>query len=366
LHKEIKHKSKELDSGAAKGAKEVEKARNTTQKYIELLGQHTASFDSTGGKNAVSDDPYVINRGVIYRLHKQVLEENNSRQDLISVQDNFAAFEQHIVEVIQQALASFNQFVGGQAQKDQTLYGDILSTAQKIPPDFEWKGFVGRSGHILIDPKGTPRTVDAINFPNQNHSAVKALIEGTLERKSRSMLSSGYSTGYYVVTPSKYLHGFKDNDNVRKDPQPEISIYLPDATIGSTNGAKFNVKGKDISKGLAAKLSGHSELAFKAHTPADAEKWFQVIRQAAGSSPVAYESAPTSPIDAKTATAASVLPLAATAEAAPPTYATEQKVAPAPVQTQGLSDGKTLASPAPLSATTPITPVEKAVVSDKK
>lgn len=177
-------------------------------------------------------------------------------------------------------MASFNQFVGGQAQKDQSLYGDMLATAQRIPADFEWKGFVSRNGNLLVDPNSDPRSVNSIAFPNQNHSATQPLIEGTLERKSRSMLSSGYSTGYYVVTPSKFLHEFKDNDNFRKDPTPELSIYLPDATIGSTNGEKFNVKGKDHSKGIGAKLSGTSEIAFKAHSPADAQKWFQVSNSA--------------------------------------------------------------------------------------
>ena len=57
LHKEIKSKGKELTHGASKGHKEVEKARNSTQKHIELLGQQTAAFESTGGKLHSTDDP---------------------------------------------------------------------------------------------------------------------------------------------------------------------------------------------------------------------------------------------------------------------------------------------------------------------
>lgn len=90
LHKEIKNKSKELASGAGKGAKEVDKARNSTQKHIELLGQHTASYESAGGHMTSTNDPYILQRGVFHRLAKQVMEENNSRHDLISVQQNFA------------------------------------------------------------------------------------------------------------------------------------------------------------------------------------------------------------------------------------------------------------------------------------
>jgi hypothetical protein len=226
LHKEIKHKSKELAHGAQKGAKEVEKARNTTQKHIELLGQNTASFESTGGKMSALDDPYVVHRGVLHRLHRQVLEENNHRNDLIAVQANFETFEAHILEVLQQAMEAFNHFAGGQAEKTRSLYADMLGAAQRIPPDFEWKAFMARSGDLLINPNEDPRTLDSIQFPNMNHASTKPLIEGSLERKSRNKLDWRYQTGYYVVTPSKFLHEFKDDDNLRKDPTPELSIYL--------------------------------------------------------------------------------------------------------------------------------------------
>lgn len=286
LHKEIKNKTKELAHGAQKGAKEVEKARNTTQKHIELLGQNTASFESTGGKMSPHDDPYVIHRGVVHRLNHQVMEENNHRNDLIAVQNNFQSFEAHVIGVVQQAMETFNQFVAGQAEKSRALYSDMLGAAQRIPPDFEWKGFVTRNGETLVNPNEAPRSVESVQFPNMNHVSTKPLIEGSLERKSRNKLSWGYQTGYYVITPSKFLHEFKDSDNLRKDPTPELSIYLPDATIGVPNGEKFNVKGKDRSKTMSSKLTGSSELSFKAHSAAEATKWFDVIRSVTTAGPV--------------------------------------------------------------------------------
>jgi hypothetical protein len=343
LHKEIKNKSKELSSGASKGAKEVDKARNTTQKHIELLGSATAAHESSGSRTSPSEDPYILQRGVYHRLNKQVLEENNNRHDLISVQNNFAAFEHHIVEVVQQAFMSFNQFVTGQVQREQTLWGDMLSNAQAVPPDFEWNGFTQRNSAILIDPNSPDRSVDAINFANQNHKSTQPLIEGSLERKSRNKLSfSGYSTGYYAVTASKFLHEFKDNDNYRKDPTPELSIYLPDAVIGTPNGEKFNIKGKDLSGGIGSKLSGTSEFAFKAHSGADAQKWFEIIKQTASSSSAAYTSepsSPTSPTDKRQSTATN-----------PPIYAENASTGgaaqqPSPIQTSGITGGETVASP---------------------
>ncbi|KAL2197785.1 hypothetical protein P885DRAFT_33784 [Corynascus similis CBS 632.67] len=306
LHKEIKHKAKELAHGAEKAAKEVEKARNTTQKHIELLGQHTASFEATGGKHNPSEDPYVIARGVLHRLNKQVIEENNQHNDLVAVQTNFETFERHIVQVLHEAMEAFSNLAGGQALKVQALHADMLGAAQRVAPDFEWKAFTKRAADSLINPAEPPRTVEAIQFPNMSHPSTKPLIEGSLERKSRNKLSWGYTTGYYVVTPCKFLHEFKDDDNLRRDPTPELSIYLPDAVIGAPHGDKFNVKGKDRSGHMGGKLAGTSELAFKAHSPAEAEKWFQVIRGAAGTaggttatitSPVS--SGPATPIDEK-------------------------------------------------------------------
>jgi hypothetical protein len=337
LHKEIKNKSKELSSGAAKGAKEVDKARNTTQKHIELLGQQTAAFESTGGKVHSADDPYVVRRGVLHRLSAQVLHENNNKHDLIAVQNNFAQFEHHIIEVLQQAMMSFNQFVAGQAQKQQELYGDMLATTQRVPTDFEWNNFVQRNSNILIDPNAPERTVEGIAFANQNHRSTQPLIEGTLERKSRNKLSmSGYSTGYYVVTPSKFLHEFKDNDNLRKDPVPELSIYLPDAVIGAVNGEKFNVKGKDVSKGIGSKLSGNSEISFKAHSPSDAQKWYEVIKAVAGASPGLLHTNTMSSMGS---------------DPASPMSPVEHK-SPTALQTQGITGGSNVTSPVTATPTT--------------
>jgi hypothetical protein len=237
-------------------------------------------------------------------LSNQVLAENNHHNDLVAVQNNFADFESHVVQVIQQAMEAFTQLAGGQADKTRALHSDMLGNIQRVPPEFEWANFTVRCAERLAQPNEAPRSVDTINFPNMDHPSTKPLIEGSLERKSRNKLSWGMATGYYVVTPSKFLHEFKDSDNTREDPKPELSIYLPDAVIGTPSGEKFNVKGKDRSKTMSSRLTGSSELNFKAHTAADAQKWFQVISGVAGAtgpvqpaSPVTPSgSTPTSPI----------------------------------------------------------------------
>ena len=331
LHAEIKNKNKELSKGALKGAKTVDTTRNETQKFIEMLGQHTAAFSSSGGKLESSDDPYVIQRRVNHRLNRQVMEENNSREDLLAVQDSFQQFEAHVIQTIQQAMSAFLQYVGGQAERQKAMYSDMISTAQRIPPDFEFKGFVKRNGNLLIDPSTPKRTVSNISFPNQDHAATKPLIAGLLERKTKGLGAiKGYSTGYYAVTPSKYIHEFKDDDDYRKDPTPEMSLYLPDCIIGAVNGELFNIKGKDVSKGkVGSALATSHEFTFKAHSPADAERWYEVIRQAVGTGGVSggrATSSPSSPVESRNVSGQH-----------PPQY-DEKKVTP--VQTQGLPQGE--------------------------
>ncbi|KXT14728.1 hypothetical protein AC579_6380 [Pseudocercospora musae] len=282
LHSEIKNKTKELSKGAGKGSKAVDKARNTSQKHIELLGQHTAAFDSHGGSVKASEDPYILQRQVYHRLNKQVIEENNNREDMLAVQNSFAQFEAHILQTFQQGMAQFNQIVAQQAESTRTMYGDMLGNIQRIPPDFEWNGFVKRNIGTLIDPNGAKRTVESIRFANQDHKATHPLIAGSLERKK---MLKRYDAGYYVVTPSKYLHEFKSDDDFAKDPSPENSLYLPDCMIGAVDGVKFNVRGKDTSgNALINKMGRAHEFAFKAHTPSDAQKWHSIIASVAGQS----------------------------------------------------------------------------------
>lgn len=311
LHKEIKAKSKEVQGSTSKSAKAVEKARGLTQKHIEHLAQVTASFDAAAGNKVEQhDDPYVLRRGINHRLNKQITEENNNRQDILNVQNNFQQFEAHVVQTVQGALEQFFQFMGGQMDRQRAMFTDILGAAQKVPPDYEWVNFVMRNDAVLIDPDSPPRSLEHINFPNQDHRATKSLIEGSLERKSRAVIK-GYSTGYYVVTPARFLHEFKDDDDLRKDPTPELSLYLPECVVGAIDGVKFSVKGKDVSSGKVGNAFHTStELSFKAHTPSDAEKWWTVIRDANRGSVVTAQShaaapSPTEPTSAVSAQSAS-------------------------------------------------------------
>lgn len=293
LHKDIKAKAKELQSGASKGAKAVDKARSVTQKHIELLGQQTAALDSAAGnKLPQNHDPYIVRRGTTFRLNKQVIEENNNRQEIISVQNNFQQFEAHILMTVQAAMEQLVIFINGQTDRQKAMYSDILSNLQRIPAEFEWVNFMTRNASTLIDPDSPPRSISNISFANQDHPATQPLIQGSLQRKSRMALK-GYTGFFYVVTAARYLHEFKDNDDFNKDPSPEISLYLPESHIVSVDEVKqtFTIKGKDVSSNaIGNAFHTNSEFVFKASTANDAKEWVNVLKEAAHS-PVATTTA---------------------------------------------------------------------------
>ncbi|KAL2825881.1 hypothetical protein BJY01DRAFT_230014 [Aspergillus pseudoustus] len=332
LHKELKAKSKELQTGASKGAKAVEKARNLTQKHIELLGQKTSALDSAAGnKLETSHDPYLVRRGIIHRLNKQVIEENNNRQEIIAVQNNFQQFEAHVLQVVQAAMDQLVVFMGGQSDRQKAMYTDILGTLQRIPPEFEWVNFITRNDSTLVDPDAPPRTLSNITFANQDHRTTQPLIQGTLQRKSR-VLVKGFTSFFYVVTHAKYLHEFKDNDDFNKDPSPELSLYLPDSHVVSVDEVKhtFTIKGKDVSSNVVGNaFHTNTEFVFKAGSAADAKEWVNIIKEAAHS-PIATTTAAAAASTVTSPVTSPISPAVSTtaAGAQPPTYAEKSPVSP--------------------------------------
>ncbi|EGE85622.1 PH domain-containing protein [Blastomyces gilchristii SLH14081] len=283
LHQEIKSKAEGVEHGAEKCAKQVRKATAATHKHIEMLGKYTAAFD-VGGKLEPAHDPYILRRGTSHRMNRQVAEENNYREEMLQVQNSLSLFESHIVKTMQAALLQFSNCMGAHSGSVGKLYANMVDTAQQIPDNFEWMNFSVRNEEILINPDKPARTISDAIFPNQTHSATKALIEGTLERKSRAMIK-GYSPGYYAISPAGYLHGFKDNDDYNREPTADISLYIPECSIGSGDGVKFTIKGKDVSGGKVGQaFSTTTELTFKAHSKEIAEDWLDVLTKLANRS----------------------------------------------------------------------------------
>ncbi|PGG96873.1 hypothetical protein GX51_07610 [Blastomyces parvus] len=292
LHQEIKSKAEGLEHGAEKCAKQVKKASTATYKHIEMLGKYTAAFDA-GGKLESAHDPYLLRRGTSHRMNKQITEENNYRKEMLQVQNSLLLFESHIVKTIQDALLQFSNCMGAHCGALSKLYANMADTAQQIPDNFEWMNFSMQKEDILIDPDKPARTMSDAIFPNQKHPATEPLIQGTLERKSRAMIK-GYSSAYYAISPAGFIHGFKDNDDYNREPTADISLYIPECSVGSSDGVKFTIKGKDVSGSKVGQaFATTTELTFKAHSKEIANEWLDVLNKlASGSGTVSQTASP--------------------------------------------------------------------------
>jgi hypothetical protein len=158
------------------------------------------------------------------------------------------------------------------------------------------------SSRTLTGVAARARTMSYNAFSDRGHCTTGQLIEGSLERKAHATGDvKAYSPGYYGITPVGYLHGYKSHDDFCKCLSPELSLYLPDCTVGAVDGATFTIKGNDVSgPKVAGKALLTYELDFRAHTPANAEEWWSIIRSAAGGNmSEGPPSEPNSPADSR-------------------------------------------------------------------
>ncbi|KAK9353932.1 hypothetical protein V1505DRAFT_367593 [Lipomyces doorenjongii] len=297
LSHDIKEHIRGLKSNGFKGVKDVERARGLTHKQIELLGQHTSSFGVFSGKPDTLKDPYIIYRGVLCKLDSQIMKENIQTDTLLSIQRDFKTFESHIVGGIHQMFKLIDQTQNTFWDFQRECYGAITTAFTNIPQEFEWDQFVASNKHILADETAPKRSIDRVKFANQDHESTRSLIEGVIQRKSTMAFSKTYNSAYYVVTPSKFLHQFASKDYVQS-PEPEFSIYLPDANIGAmypkeTGKNKFKITAKDALKTISTKHT----FEFKTSTYDDLVKWWNVIHDVAtsGSGTLSRKSTLTSP-----------------------------------------------------------------------
>jgi hypothetical protein len=86
-----------------------------------------------------------------------------------------------------------------------------------------------------------------IDYPGKNDPSVQPVHVGLLERKKR--FTKSYKEGYYVLTPSGYLHEYASSDPSNAT-HPTWSLFLPACTLGppssphTTQSHKFHIEGR--------------------------------------------------------------------------------------------------------------------------
>ena len=123
---------------------------------------------------------------------------------VIRFQQQQPEFEERVAREIQTACKAYDDEREIQMREMEELQDKIAEALQRVDPKAEWEFFASRTENSLIDPHAPQRSVDAIQFPGQNHASTNPLKVGFLERKKR--FSKKYTESFYVLTPSGYLH----------------------------------------------------------------------------------------------------------------------------------------------------------------
>jgi len=185
--------------------------------------------------------------------------------------------------------------------------------ATSVPPEKEWKYFESREPSLLKSDQ-KPRDPATVEFPFSNHATTQPILEDNLDRKSTLLKRT--QSAYYVLTPSGFLHEYKDSNPI-ENPEPSLSLKLADCELSDlhskTGKNGFSIKGKDAGK----KFGGMThDYPFRFDSLDKANKWYKGISQfVAGGTGIAA-------LGSKTTTAASVDSSAAKTRTSEPTAAT--------------------------------------------
>ncbi|KAJ1024393.1 hypothetical protein NDA18_004560 [Ustilago nuda] len=289
LRSEIKAHIKNVQQDTGKLANSVAKEREMSTKMITELARSITLLKNTPMSVTAREDPYAANQQVFRQLQRQVNEENALQKSIIIMQQNSAHFEEGIVRSIQSAWQTFDEWSGRMSAHVQDTWLSLGVQMRSLQPNSEWIAFAARSDHLL-DPDTPLRNPETIDYPGKDDPCVIPVHQGILERKKR--FTKTYKESFYVLTPSGYLHEHGSSDPT-KHPQPELSLFLPECTLGppSTMAAKshkFHIEGRKVagnqsavpSKGLASLGMGREHAyTFRARSHEEMMEWWNDIKQ---------------------------------------------------------------------------------------
>jgi hypothetical protein len=326
LKGDIEKHYKGLKGPTLKGQKDVDKARAGTQKHIESLGQSVA----VGAKSDAKTDPYVVKRQALNSVNDQVLLENSQSEAVLSVQNNFLTLERHILQVLQQAVEVTEQILGGFAMSQAGAFKTVRDTFGAIERDHEWNHFTTLYKDQLVSSENYTRDPGNITFSNMDHELTIPVIEGIIQRKGTVMKQ--YSSGYYVLTPSGFLHEYKSADYI-DHATPEMSIYMPESALGpmsdpATGKFTFSIHGKDAGKTIGAK----HKYVFRTSTYEELKSWHEALAKACGT---AVTSVDTDVVSSPEASPVVMSPTGAAAPAEPGAQAANPALAAAAAASGG-------------------------------
>jgi len=277
LRSEIKAHVKNVQQDTGKLANSVAKEREMSTKMISDLARSITLLKNTPMSVTAKEDPYSANNAVFRQLQKQVNEENALQKSIIIMQQNSAHFEEGIVRSIQSAWQTFDEWSGRMSAQVQDTWLGLGVQMRSLQPNAEWIAFAARSDHLL-DPDTPLRNPETIDYPGKEDPSVIPVHQGILERKKR--FTKTYKESFYVLTPSGYLHEHGSSD-ATTHPNPELSLFLPNCTLGPIRGTKFHIEAaaKNMPGLSKLPLAREHSYTFRARSEEEVHEWWNDIKQ---------------------------------------------------------------------------------------
>ncbi|GAA5860117.1 hypothetical protein JCM8547_009187 [Rhodosporidiobolus lusitaniae] len=284
LRTELKAHIRNIQQDTGKLAASVAKERETSTKMITDLARSITMLKNTPMGVSAKEDPWYTNSLVARQLQKQVHEENALQKSIIIMQANSEHFEEGVVRAIQMAWQTFDEWNARASSSVQETWSTMGQLMRSVAPTTEWIAFASRSEYLL-DPETPLRNPMTINYPGKDDPSVIPVHQGILERKKR--YTKTYKESFYVLTPSGFLHEYPSSD-LSKHPVPELSLFLPECTLGAPTNPharshKFHIDGKKAIGGDVGQKNGlfasNTSYTFRARSHDEMLEWWNDCKQ---------------------------------------------------------------------------------------
>ncbi|GAA5968450.1 hypothetical protein JCM21900_001606 [Sporobolomyces salmonicolor] len=284
LRTELKAHIKNIQQDTGKLAASVAKERELSTKMITDLARSITMLKNTPMGVHAKEDPWYTNSLVARQLQKQVHEENALQKSIIIMQQNSEHFEEGVVRAIQMAWSTFDEWNSRASSAVQETWQTMGQLMRSVAPTTEWIAFASRSEYLL-DPDTPLRNPMTINYPGKDDPSVIPVHQGILERKKR--YTKTYKESFYILTPAGYLHEHLSSD-LSKHPSPELSLFLPECTLGAPSNPharshKFHIEGKKALGGGVGQKNGlfamDASFTFRARSHDEMLEWWNDCKQ---------------------------------------------------------------------------------------
>lgn len=252
----------------------------SSKSAILSLQEAIAEWESNSGTVPLKSDPFLVDLHARKALRHSLGEEQYLHDSQLNLQQSAKALEDAVVDTIKQTLARYGESVSREASELAAMSQRIGSGIGAGQLDQEWAGFAQRQAAAgLFLPAGSKaRTLESQTWQGKDHPATTPVWDRWLEKKSGRL--SGYTTAFYIISPSRYMHEFKSND-LREDTDSSFSLYLPDCSIVSVSkekekSQKLVLRGKQVGG-----LHAEHDLTFRARDRADLMSFYAILGRAA-------------------------------------------------------------------------------------